>query len=463
MHHRSSIVSLGVAASFALFAVPSSQAADPAPGRRVEALRARGPAALDELLAVYDRAAPIEREALAPEIDAVAGQRYATVSRLFWYTELDRAEAAAHELHRPILALRMLGELRDDLSCANSRLFRATLYANTEVSAFLRSHFVLYWSSERTVPTVTIDFGDGRKLVRTTTGNSAHYVLDEDGRVLDVLPGLYAPAVFQRELTASLALDARVRGMTDRDRTRAIAGYHAAALAATDQAWRVAQQVTYLRGQQFLHGPGEIRSAISRAQRATVTKMVMEVPDLGVIGLVQPGEVPDDAAAWSAIGQAVWSIAPPATPPASPGDPARAVARGPGGPGGDDAPAVPRGRRVARTVEVVPAPTLLDAASLALVVQLHNAGPASQRASAAELDAMIARLERHIVADTAIDQFVLRQKIHQRIADRADTDLGSLNAWIYDTVFATPASDPWLGLRARTDFTGLPGDGVVMR
>ena len=37
-----------------------------------------------------------------------------------------------------------------------------------------------------------------------------------------------------------------------------------------------------------------------------------------------------------------------------------------------------------------------------------------------------------------------------------------INAWIYADVFQTPRSDAWLGLLPRTDFTGLPGDGVVM-
>ena len=447
---------LGVTASLALFAIPSpapaDRLADPLGPAQLAELRARGPAALEALLATYDHADPLEREVLAGEIDAVAGQRYATTSRLYWYTDLDRAKQAAHQLHRPILALRMLGDLRADLSCANSRLFRATLYANTEVSAFLRSHFVLYWSSERAVPTVTIDFGDGRQLVRTTTGNSAHYVLDEDGHVLDVLPGLYAPAVFQHELAASLALAEQVRGMTADQRIRVTVGYHAAALDATDRAWQAARRTSYVGGKQFLLGPGELASALARAQRATVSKMRIEVPDLRAIGVMRPGDVPDDTAAWSAIGQAAWDITAPG--------PAPGAATGPDA---DPQQAVQLARRPARAAEPVPPPMVLDAASRALVARLHNAGPAGQRASAAELDRVIARLEQHIVADTALNQFTLRQQIRRRIVDRSDTELATLNAWIYDAVFATPASDPWLGLRARTDFTGLPGDGVMMR
>src|SRR4029079_9732939 len=217
----------------------------------VAALRARGPAGLEALLARYDHATPAERERLAPDVDAVAGQLYATTSRLYWFTELHRAQAEALRLQRPILALRMLGDLRSPLSCANSRLFRAALYANAEVSAFLRENFVLYWSTERAVPTMTIDYGDGRKIVRTTTGNSAHYVLDDRGHVLDVLPGLYAPAVFRKELTARLALADRVRGTPDAAPAAATVAYHRDALAATARDWQRASDVAYLRGRPF--------------------------------------------------------------------------------------------------------------------------------------------------------------------------------------------------------------------
>ncbi|HEY0477371.1 MAG TPA: hypothetical protein VGD37_07590 [Kofleriaceae bacterium] len=414
--------------------------ADPPPPRGdpasdVAALRARGPAGLEAMLAHYDHAAPAEREALATDVDAVAGQRYATVSRLYWFTELDRAEAEAHRLHRPILALRMLGDLRDDLSCANSRLFRATLYANTEVSAFLRAHFVLYWSSARAVPKVTIDYGDGRKLVRTTTGNSAHYVLDEDGHVLDVLPGLYAPAVFRRELSASLALADRVRGMSYAPRANATMAYHTAALAAAERDWQRASGTYYIRGSRALPSTGDREAVLARAMAATTSKASIEVPDLQRIGLLRPDQVPRDEAAWGAIGQNVWEL----------------YERGVG-PGLD---------RV-NTYSAVPPPMVLDDTSRALIARLHNAGPVDQRATPEELEVVLARLEQHIVADTALNQFTLRSQIHRHITAFAATDFAELDAWIYDEVFATPRSDAWLGLLPRSEFTGLPGDGVVM-
>jgi hypothetical protein len=52
----------------------------------------------------------------------------------------------------------------------------------------------------RKVPVMTIDFGDGQKLTRTVTGNSIHYILAPDGSIVDALPGLIAPRVFEREL-----------------------------------------------------------------------------------------------------------------------------------------------------------------------------------------------------------------------------------------------------------------------
>src|SRR5260370_39858025 len=99
----------------------------------------------------------------------------------------------------------MLGHLDEDLSCANSRFFRTTLYPNAEISALLKDQFILHWESVRPAPRITIDFGDGRKLERTITGNSIHYILDANGKVVDALPGLYSAAVFTAELKQTLS------------------------------------------------------------------------------------------------------------------------------------------------------------------------------------------------------------------------------------------------------------------
>jgi hypothetical protein len=158
-------------------------------------LREAGPAGL---------AALIERHpAAATAIDAVAKQKDASASQLYWYTDFEKAKAAARATGKPILSLRLLGNLDEEFSCANSRFFRTVLYANADVSRALRDRFVLHWKSVRPVPKITIDFGDGRTLERTITGNSIHYVLDADGRVIDALPGLYGPKAFLKVLAAA--------------------------------------------------------------------------------------------------------------------------------------------------------------------------------------------------------------------------------------------------------------------
>lgn len=136
-------------------------------------------------------------------LDAVAQQKDARFSGLYWHTDLNQALQVAKREQKPVLSLRLLGKLTDELSCANSRYFRTTLYPNTEVRNLLAEKFVLHWQTVRSVPIITIEFGDGRQIKRTITGNSLHLVLDHQGRSIDVLPGLYGPGVFVRELQSS--------------------------------------------------------------------------------------------------------------------------------------------------------------------------------------------------------------------------------------------------------------------
>ena len=212
----------------------------------IDEVRAMGPAGLEPMLADYDSDAllahiepggfagggrrdldPHADECLARYaalIDQVAGQRGATLSRLYWYTDLEQAKAAAAASGKPILSLRMLGKLTDEFSCANSRFFRTALYTNQEISALLRDNFVLHWQSVRPVPRVTIDFGDGRKLERTLTGNSAHYVLDAIGPAAGRAAGaVWAAGVF--EVAGSRPGTGRAVGRgRGRDRAREFAG-----------------------------------------------------------------------------------------------------------------------------------------------------------------------------------------------------------------------------------------------
>lgn len=161
--------------------------------RDVSPLRAHGPRGLETWLERYGKGA-------APELDALCRQKDAHTSLLFWFTELPAAIAEARRSGKPILSLRLLGNLDEELSCANSRFFRKLLYPDARINALLREGFVLHWQSVRPVPVVTIDFGGGKKLTRTLTGNSVHLVLDPTGRPVDALPGLMRPEVFLQKL-----------------------------------------------------------------------------------------------------------------------------------------------------------------------------------------------------------------------------------------------------------------------
>ena len=173
----------------------------------IEELRSRGPDALEALIGLRNRRVQslggvefAEIENLDFVIDKVAGQKFAVQSRLFWHTSLEKAKADSRATNRPILSLRMLGRLDEDLSCANSRFFRTTLYPDPTISSVLSEHFVLHWQPVRKVPVVTIDFGDGRQLRQPLTGNSVHLVLDQKGRPFEALPGLVSPQSFRRWL-----------------------------------------------------------------------------------------------------------------------------------------------------------------------------------------------------------------------------------------------------------------------
>jgi len=155
--------------------------------------RRPGPQALSAWIAARG-AAP------SPQLDALCAQKDAHTSLLYWFTDLPSAIAEARRTRRPILSLRLLGRLDEELSCANSRFFRKLLYPEARINRRLREDFVLHWQSVRPVPRVTIDFGDGRRVVRTLTGNSVHLVLDPHGRAVDALPGLSTPDAFLEQL-----------------------------------------------------------------------------------------------------------------------------------------------------------------------------------------------------------------------------------------------------------------------
>lgn len=363
-------------------------------------------------------------DALRGAVDLIARQRGASVSRLYWQTDLDEAKAAAALTGKPILSLRMLGKLTDEYSCANSRFFRTALYANKEISDYLRDHFILHWQSVRPVPRVTIDFGDGRKLERTVTGNSAHYVLDATGRPLDVLPGLYGPRAFFDWLKQSEMLVQQIAESDPAAFDEILKRRHGYALAALEQRLERDVAATVLPAAPFGepdHSAAGKRNvnAIAAGSRA-VSKTFAEAPIVRMI-------LPDDERLFVKNDETWQKIA--------------ALHR-------DEA--------------------ILDAASREVMRRetpgAQAAGDLStaKRAQEDPLLRMVRRFEANMALDAVKNEYQLHRKIHEWfITGDAPADFDELNEKVYAELFLTPSSDPWLGLAPADAYTALENGGLT--
>lgn len=366
-------------------------------------MRAMGPAGLAQIIREHPNA--------TAAIDAVAKQKDASASQLYWYTDFEQAKAAARAAGKPILSLRLLGNLDEEFSCANSRFFRTVLYANADVSAALRDRFVLHWKSVRPVPKVTIDFGDGRTLERTLTGNSIHYILDADGQVIDALPGLYGPKAFRRGLAR-----AEQACLNFRDRPALLAQYHRDRVTAIAGEWAAdVAKVGLVAGKTRV--PVGSPTAID-ASFVTVSKTGVELPMLRAMVEAKNLEVNTDAAAWEKIAHLH----------------------------AEDAQLDAGSRALMRT-KFPSAATAASVATSKMIVE-------------DPLLRAIRTFERSVAEDTVRNEYRLHRQLHEWLANAPARNVEALNDRVYAQLFLTPRSDPWLGLAPAEVFTALPGNGL---
>jgi len=381
---------------------PDSAVAEPA----IAALRNGGQPSVDAMLAVRARVAvdDASEKRFRATLDRVCRQADCVWSGLYWYTDLDAAKRVAAAAHRPILSLRLLGDLGSEMSCANSRYFRTVLYPNREIAAYLRDHFVLYWSSERPVPTVTIDFGDGRVLHRTITGNSIHYLLDETGRPLDALPGLYAPKPFLAQLRDMVWLYDSWSRATPADREAHLRAYHDARSDSASQA----------NG----YVGSDAKAGVRRA-RLTSPAYAWEIARLAVSksSIEQP-----------ILGNVSFGLK------------------------------VPRSVRTEQ-IRSADAFSAIDDNALGLIREkrapLHE--PEESLAHAIELFC------QSLAEDTLQNEYLLRPQIHRLLSQHPQLTFAELNERVYSDVFKTPREDPWLGLRSDETFTAITAEGIEER
>lgn len=386
----------------------------------IEELRSLGPSGIQTLMHRYDdeitrhianpgMAASPEWTRITAALDAVSQQRNSYLSGLYWYTDLEQAQRVSAQSGKPILSLRLLGKLTDELSCANSRFFRTVPYSNATVSAILRDQFVLHWQMVRPVPLITIDFGDGRKLERTITGNSIHYVLDSDGKLIDAFPGVYGPQAFSRVLTDAQVLFTNLKGRNDAAKSNVLLEYYSSRANKISLAWLA--DVTRIGGKRpegisvQVNDKGEALSIMPLAVSKAVTEgSILRAMTAGTESL---GRITDEAT-WQKI------------------------------------------------ASLHRADALLDERSIALI-RKQNPDLSDKM-----LTSLIDKFQQSVALDTVRNEY----RMHPRLLawmtkEQWRSDVNKFNEKVYAELFLTPRTDPWLGLLMADAYTAIDNGGVV--
>ncbi len=406
----------------------------------VQEIRALGPQGFEYLLQKYApevaqlmRVPSRERSnflnRLSSILASVAGQKDSYASRLFWHTDFAQAKKEAQLLHHPILSLRLLGRLDEDLSCANSRFFRTLIYPNSKVSQYLRQNYVLHWESVRPVPVATIDFGDGRILKKPLTGNSVHYVFDEEGRIVDAIPGLYGPAAFLMALDRAAEAAKPVVSLDDQVRAEKLSSFHLKEINRLGNNWRrlvaaagipagqnSAPVGTDALSWKKIPGQKESNSGFPSAKEAallTYRKSIVELPAINALENIGTSE-----------------------------------------------------KNSRRTAPPIDEETLLKLAasnlSLAEIDQtalrlVLLKAPTENRPN------LRYKIVRELAADSVQNEYVFHFIVHSWLSQRPLVSEKELTKKIYSELFKTPSEDPWLGLHDPMTFSALDEGQVILQ
>ncbi|MEH1796297.1 MULTISPECIES: hypothetical protein [unclassified Nostoc] len=393
--------------------------------QEVSVLRKQGPSGLQvflkshaNTLSINSSDAAVPSPALRVALDELCQQRDCYASRLYWYTDIEQAKAAARTSGKPILSLRLLGRLDQDLSCANSRFFRVALYPNSEISKLLQDRFILHWQSVRPVPKVTIDFGDGRKLERTITGNSIHYILDASGRPIDAIPGLYSPKAFLRQLQQAEVAVKNYSKLTPSDREAYLRKYHSDRLNSIQAQWvadlsrlgiQSPPQLVKIPSNPSQPPTAEIASSLA------VSKMRVETPMLSAF---QSDAERNQNALAKITDQEAWN----------------------------------------KIAQLYAVDVKLDQNSISLIRAKRSHSVNTQEDN---LPIIVKKFETTMALDTVRNEYMLHNQIHQWFIQGKQTrSVEALNEQVYAQLFLTPSSDPWLGLFPSDSYSAIDNDGI---
>jgi hypothetical protein len=345
-------------------------------------------------------------------LDTLCQQKDCYASQLFWYTDLEQAKVAAKTSGKPILSLRLLGNLDQDLSCANSRFFRVSLYPNAEISKYLRQNYILHWQPVRSVPKLTVDFGDGRKLERTITGNSIHYILNSSGRPVDAIPGLYGSKAFLRQLVNGEKV-VKEYDKVPANQESFLRNYHSQKLVTIQNQWQKDLKKLGIKNiPRLVENPVSSNTpSAAVAGTIAISKMRVEAPLLRNIIPSSSNPTPlreiTDQATWTKIAQ------------------------------------------------LHQADAKLDQNSIALIAAKR------QKGNTENLRQIVGNFENAIALDSIRNEYALHSQIHQWFARGNSTaNVNILNQKVYAELFLTPGSDDWLGLMSNEGYSAIDNDGV---
>ncbi|HEY9811431.1 MAG TPA: hypothetical protein V6D13_19055 [Halomicronema sp.] len=397
-------------------------AASPTPAEAnlaIAQLREKGPEGIQAFLNLHADKLQLNsnldsktRSSLQTALDSICAQRDCYASQLYWYTDLEKAKQAAAKTGKPILSLHLLGKLNEELSCANSRFFRIALYPNAQISQYLRENYILHWQSVRPAPRVTIDFGDGRTLERTLTGNSIHYILDSNGRPIEALPGLYGPQAFLKQLSRTNNFVKSYNNTPPQQQETLLRQYHQQRLSEIESSWqndftKLGQLVPPLPS---LPNTAQPQPTALEAAPIAMSKMVVEMP---VLRSITPSAESNTPTADNSI----WE----------------------------------------KLAELHAADARLDSNTINLM-QSKN----SNYQNLENLQKVLPNFERNIALDTVRNEYLFHRQLHQWFINGQSTNnLENLNQRVYAELFLTPSSDPWLGLMPVDSYTGIENDGML--
>ena len=407
----------------------------------IKALRAAGPSGMNALVAasrstllLSSKSATQPESAqwkrLASAFEKVGAQHDNWASKLYWFTDLEAAKAEAKKENKPILSLRLLGKLDEELSCANSRFFRTALYPNANISKMLNENYILHWQSVRPVPKVTIDFGDGRKIQTTITGNSIHYVLDSNGRVLDALPGLYGPGAFFKWLERMQKINEESVNLQGAAHDTFLKKFHQERFAQINSDWQ--KDAGKFPRPFFLRlepAPVNTQQSVRDTTQFNVnaiqqTANAQQMPTAREAGIKAESKRSVEIGTLQAVTIPI--------------------------PRDRDALSTQNDDRLWQQIASLhTAEAKLDSKSLEVL-----------RTKTSRPQLVAATFEKSIAEDTVRNEYSRHTTIHQWLMENPAIDLQKLNARVYTELFLTPDSDPWLGLLPADAYTGIENDGV---